>query len=137
MRVVFDTNVVLSGAGWRNESYACLVLAARRKAHPFATADTLDELKRIATRMHAEGAFRHDPWPILNWFFRSVRRVEPLPLGKRRSRDVSDDPYLACALSAKAAFVVTRDSDLLDLQKPFGIEMLTPRAFLSRIATAV
>jgi uncharacterized protein len=129
--------VVLSGAGWRNESYLCLVLVARRKVHPFATAEVLDELQRIATAMHSEGAFRRDPWPILKWYLRRVRRIEPAPLGKLRSRDVKDDPYLACALSAKANCLVTRDSDLLVLQKPFGIEVLTPRAFMSRIATVV
>ncbi len=134
MRVVFDTNVVLSGAGWRNESYVCLVLAARRKVHPCATTGTLDELRRIATRMTAEGAFPRDPWPILNWYLRRVRRVPPVPLGKQRSRDLKDDPYLACALAAKAAIIVTRDTDLLDLKKPFGIDILTPRALLSRLA---
>ncbi len=137
MRVVFDANIVLSGAGWRNESYACLVLAARRRVHPFGTSETLGELKRIATTMHAEGVFRRDPWPILKWYLRRVRRVEPAPLGKQRSRDVKDDPYLACALSAKAAYLVTSDSDLLALQKPFGIEILTPRAFLNRVAAIV
>ena len=52
-----------------------------------------------------------------------------------RSRDLKDAPYLACALAARATFIVTRDADLLDLEKPFGIGILTPRAFLSRIAT--
>jgi len=38
-----------------------------------------------------------------------------------------------CALAARAEFVITRDPDLLELEKPFGIQMLTPRAFLSRL----
>ena len=63
-----------------------------------------------------------------------ARRTEPVPLGKQRSRDAKDDPYLACALAAKAEFIISRDADLLDLGKPFGIEVLTPRAFLSRVA---
>ena len=52
--------------------------------------------------------------------------VEPAPLGKRRSRDLKDDPYLACALGAGAKLIVTSDRDLLDLEKPFGIKIVTP-----------
>ena len=135
MRVVFDAGVVLAGAGWRNESYRCLVLAAKRIALPHATADTLAELRRVATEMQTQGAFRQrDPWPILNWYLGFARRVDPIALGRQISRDAKDDPYLVCALQARAEFLISRDQDLLLLGKPFGIEILTPRAFLSRVA---
>src|SRR5438874_13528381 len=102
MRVVFDAGVVLAGAGWQHEPHQCLVLAAKRIALPYATDGTLKELRRVARRMEAEGWFkRHDPWPILKWYFSFARLVEPAPLGKQRSRDVKDDPYLACAISAQ------------------------------------
>jgi predicted nucleic acid-binding protein len=52
----------------------------------------------------------------------------------KRSRDANDDPYLACALAAGAKAIITRDHDLLVLQKPFGIEMITPRELLTRLA---
>jgi predicted nucleic acid-binding protein len=86
----------------------------------------------------AEGHFAN-----ANEYFRSLirqrrqERIEPAPLGKLRSRDFKDDPYLSCALSARANGLVTRDSDLLVLQKPCGIEVMTPRTFLCRIATVV
>ena len=102
MKVVFDTGVVLSSAGLRHEAYACLVLVARRRVFPYATADTLDELLRIARRMQAEGAFPQDPRPILDWYRRSVRLVEPVPLGKPRSRDPKDAPFHGCAVAAHA-----------------------------------
>ena len=135
MRVVFDAGVVLAGAGWRREPYHCLVLAAKRIALPYATAETLNELRRVAKRMESEGWFKqHDPWPTIKWYCDFARRVDPAPLGKPRSRDAKDDPYLACALAAHAEFIISRDTDLLVLRKPFGIEVLTPRAFLSRVA---
>src|SRR5438128_1929961 len=99
MRVVFDAGVVLAGAGWRRESYHCLVLAAKRVALPYATSRTLDELQRVARQMYAEALFHHDPWPILRWYTGFARQVAPAPLGKQISRDAKDDPYLACALA--------------------------------------
>ena len=65
------------------------------------------------------------------WYLEKVHLVEPASLGKLRSRDPRDDPYLAAALSARAV-IVTYDKDLLDLGKPFGVEILRPSAFLKR-----
>jgi predicted nucleic acid-binding protein len=66
----------------------------------------------------------------LGWLRLKAKWIEPAPLGKRRSRDPNGDPFLACALAARAEFVVTRDDDLLALGKAFGIEMITPARFL-------
>ena len=69
----------------------------------------------------------------LGWYLDRVRIVIPSPLGKQRSRDPKDDPYLAAALAAEAKCVVTYDDDLLVLGKPFGIEMVKPGEFLRRL----
>ena len=52
--------------------------------------------------------------------------MEPVPLGKPRSRDPKDDRYLACALGAKAEALVSNDRDLLALERPCGVAILTP-----------
>jgi len=74
------------------------------------------------------------PATTLNWYCDQVKVVEPVPLGKQRSRDAKDDPYLACALAAGAKIIVSRDDDLLALQKPFGIQIITPRELLTKLA---
>jgi hypothetical protein len=43
-----------------------------------------------------------------------------------------DDPVLATALAARARYLVAGDRDLLVLEKPFGIEIVSPAEFLSR-----
>ena len=45
-------------------------------------------------------------------------------------------PYLACALAASAGLIISRDLDLLVLGKPFGVEIITPRELLTRLAGA-
>jgi hypothetical protein len=93
MRVVFDAGVVLAGAGWRNESYRCLVLAAKRIALPYGTAETLLELRRVAADMQGRGAFQnHDPRPILRWYLDFVRVLNPSPLSRQISRDARRKP---------------------------------------------
>jgi predicted nucleic acid-binding protein len=78
----------------------------------------------------------HSPHAVLAWYYAKVRVVEASPLGKQRSRDPKDDPYLSCALGAGAKVIVTRDEDLLALEKPLGIEIIAPRELLRRLARA-
>lgn len=44
-------------------------------------------------------------------------------------RDVDDDNIIACAVAAKADYLVTGDSDLLEIKNYKGIEIATPRDF--------
>jgi predicted nucleic acid-binding protein len=39
---------------------------------------------------------------------------------------------LACALASGAKTIISKDKDLLVLEKPLGIESLTPLRFLAR-----
>ena len=137
IRAVFDCNTVMAAAGWRSEPFQCVVLVARRRVRACVTPWICEEYRRVAQRMEAEKVFPRSPWPLLDWFMSACHEITPVPLGKQRSRDPSDDPYLACALGAKAEFIITRDPDLLDLGKPFGAEIVTPRAFLSRIRAGI
>lgn len=132
MKVVFDAGVIFSAAGSRGEAHRCLVAMARRRVKAFATEQTINELTELVAERGNRGS--HSPSAIVTWYLDHVKRVEPSPLGKQRSRDLKDDPYLACALGAGAKIIVSRDEDLLTLGKPFGIEIITPRDLLTRLA---
>jgi predicted nucleic acid-binding protein len=71
--------------------------------------------------------------PLFQWLFHKAAYFEPAPLGKQRSRDAEDDIFLACAMASGAKMIVSKDNDLLDLEKPFGIEILTPAIFVARL----
>jgi putative PIN family toxin of toxin-antitoxin system len=132
VKVVFDAGVVFSGVGWHGEAHRCLLAMAHRQVITFATEDTLKELRILLEgRGHK---VKYPPVTTLSWYYDQVNLVEPSPLGKQRSRDAKDDPYLACALAARAMVIVSRDDDLLALEKPFGIDIITPRLLLARLA---
>lgn len=133
MRAVFDASVVVSGVCWRGEAWSCLVKFARRQAFAYGTESTLAETRETVTRMIREKNPGHNAANILNWYLENVKMVDAAPLGKQRSRDASDDPYLAAALAAHANFVVSYDKDLLELKKPFGIEIIRPAQFLKLV----
>jgi putative PIN family toxin of toxin-antitoxin system len=135
MKVVFDAGVVFSAAGWRGEAHRCLVAMAHRQVIAYATLETLNELRNtLEDRGHK---VKFPPDTTLNWYYDRVKLVEPAPLGKQRSRDAKDDPYLACALAAEAKIIVSRDDDLLTMKKPFGIQIITPRELLTKLTCVI
>jgi putative PIN family toxin of toxin-antitoxin system len=133
VRVVLDANVVFAGAGWRGEAHHCLVAMARRQVLVLVTDHILEEVRELFSEIGFKAKW--PPKNTLNWYCDRVKLVAPAPLGKQRSRDVKDDPYLACALGAGAKIIVTRDNDLLALGKPFGIQIITPRELLVRLSS--
>lgn len=134
MTIVVDTNVVVSAAFWpQSEDRRCFVLLAQRKCRLAVTEIILREYRSLVVRIGRRERPGKDPYPFLDWIERVALLVEPVPLGKQRSRDIKDDPFLACALAAHAKFIVTKDKDLLTLEKPFGVEILTPREFYRKL----
>jgi predicted nucleic acid-binding protein len=64
-----------------------------------------------------------------------VHLVVPAPLAPPVSRAPDDDVVLATAVAANATAIVTGNRDLLVLQRCRGVEIVTPRDFLSRLPT--
>jgi predicted nucleic acid-binding protein len=64
-----------------------------------------------------------------------VHLVVPAPLAPPASRAPDDDVVLATAVAANATSIVTGNRDLLVLQRCRGVEIVTPRDFLSRLPT--
>jgi putative PIN family toxin of toxin-antitoxin system len=133
IQAIYDCNVILSGIGWNGSARKCLKLVAERQVFLFVTDAVLAEYESVIPEVLAEEVSEVNPQPKLAWIKSKARLVEPSPLGKRRSRDVKDDIYLAAALGAAAEYIVTYDKDLLALEKPFGIETIRPAEFLRRI----
>lgn len=104
---------------------------AKRRFHLAITIPIFEEYDEIARR-GARKIPEVNPEPWLKWIERKAKVYEPALLGKQRSRDRNDDPFLACALASGAKTIISKDGDLLVLEKPFGIEIVTPRQFLAQ-----
>ena len=129
MTVVIDTNVFLAAAFWRGTARKCWALCASRNYPIAVTTAILDEYRRKAEVL-ARRFPRINPDPFLNWIENECPRFIPNPVGKQRSRDATDDIFLAAALASRAKYLISRDGDLLALRKPFGIPIVTDDQFL-------
>ena len=135
-RAVLDSSVVVSGIGWRGgDSRGVLKLLAAGGFEswrtPWITAEWTDTVQRVA---ETEKRWRNPNWANwLEWLKSVSKFADDIPVKKTVKRDPKDDPVIMAAVGVHAVFIVTSDSDLLDLTKPHGVRCVTPRAFLSAI----
>jgi putative PIN family toxin of toxin-antitoxin system len=136
VRVVADTNTVVSAFLWGGTP-ADVLIAAREQRHSLFTSATLiaeleDVLARekFAKRITQVGSTVADLLAGYRALAQLVRTAVIAPV----CRDPDDDHVLACALAADATLIVTRDKDLLTLDPFRSIRVLSARAALALLA---
>jgi putative PIN family toxin of toxin-antitoxin system len=129
--IVLDTGALISAIGWRGPAHRCLALVARRNCRLVISSEILEEYENRVPSILASEAPHANALGALAWLRAKARWVEAAPLGKRRSRDPKDDRFVAAAVTGRAKAIVSYDADLLDLEKPFGIAIMRPAAFLT------
>jgi uncharacterized protein len=127
VRLVLDTNIIVSGLIWGGIPRQLLELGRDNQAMLFTSSPLLDELADVLGRMKfmdllASQGFT--PTFLMQRYGMLARLVTPLPI-KRTVRDRDDDVVLATALAAKADVIATGDNDLLVLHPYQGIRILS------------
>ena len=128
--MVFDTGVLISAIGWRGPAHRCLAAVARRRCKLVLSAEIMAEYESRVSAVLAQEAPQANALGAMAWVRAKGLWTEPAPLGKQRSRDLSDERFIAAALAANAKAIVSYDNDLLALKKPFGIPTMRPATFL-------
>ena len=129
--IILDTGVVTAGVFWRHEPHACLKAWLKGLICPVISEDIFAEYERVLHEVKREEGFNTDIESWLHIIRSSALWVTPVKLSEPVCRDRHDDKFIEAALAAGTQTLIARDSDLTALQKPFGIEILTPRAWLS------
>lgn len=130
MRVVLDTNVLISAILFGGPPRELLQHAIQGRLQPVTSARLLDELEELL-----EGKFGFSPVAAAETrseFEVLAEVVEPVEVPKV-CRDPDDDEVLVAAVLGGAAVIVTGDRDLLDLGTHQGIEIQLPGVFVRRI----
>ena len=135
MRVVFDTNVLLSAFLWKKRLKPIYQAIRERKLIPCFISETWEELLRTLSYKKFKKQLQKidiTPEEIIKllssraYFTTSRYKVTLI------KEDPSDNYFLACALSAQADFIVTGDHLLQELKQFQGIPILSPKEFLKK-----
>lgn len=133
LRVVLDTNVILSGLAYPGSAPGKIMQAWRTGAIEVFLSDfILEELRRVLPRLrHRHGLDNQEIDDLVDILSFQAERVEPYAGAADAIRDIDDLPVLGTFLAAQdmyaADYLVTGDKDLLSEAGKFSI--ITPAAF--------
>lgn len=129
MRVVLDTNVLVSAIFFGGIPARILSVWSEGEFEILASIDILMEYRRVVGRLEKR-------WPsvgaqsLVDVIMRESRLVEPTAVAASACSDPDDLKFLECALAGRARCIVSGDRALLRASGFEGIEVLTPKNFL-------
>lgn len=140
MRIVLDTNCVVSAFFWRGSAYTILELARAGRIKIYTSDALAAELLSALAKPKFAVPLRRAKRSAVKLVFGSlqvahmIRKPQPIhPI----CRDSSDDDVLACALAAQADLIVSGDKDLLVLGGYGNSAIVTPSVALALIKSTI
>jgi putative PIN family toxin of toxin-antitoxin system len=132
MKVVVDTNVLISGVFFGGMPARVLEAWRDGKFDLVASSDILEEYRRVGEELAARftGVSLAS---LLALLVMTAEIIEPPGLTEQVSRDPDDDKFIACALAGDCQCIISGDKDLLELSGYQGIKVVAPREFLESV----
>jgi len=130
VRIILDTNVVISGIFFAGTPYQILKAWREGKLKLVISEEILAEYRRVDETL----ALQFPPidlWPILDMLRANSEVISVKCLPEPVCDDPADDKFLACALAGECKLIVSGDKHLLKASGFRGIKVLTPREFVN------
>lgn len=128
MKIVLDTNVIIDGIK-DDYSYEKQIIDAVRAGdiEAFANLQTIQENKLIMRRLIDNPEYEQEINDLLAQITQVVNRRQI-----RVVSDPEDNKILESAVESGAQYLITRDNDLLSLEKYENVEIVNPSQFWVR-----
>lgn len=136
MRVVIDTNVLLSALLWGGTPHALMEHVRNGSVTLISSPALLAELARVIDRPKFDAILLRTNTSRAQTLAEvrlSAEVIDPPPLAQPVCRDKDDDAVLALAIAAQADIVISGDDDLLCLASFEAIPILTPAQALQKL----
>lgn len=131
MRIIIDTNVLVSGVFFGGPPYDILEAWRDGKLILLISPAIFEEYNRVMEEL-ASNFPEIQIESLLNYLVVHSELVLPPPLDPVIHDDPSDDKFLECGVAGKAAYIVTGDKHLLKLRTFGEIPIVNPRTFLQK-----
>lgn len=127
MRIVVDTNVLVSGVFFGGFPRKILTAIVNGQIIACASAEIVNEYQEIVYEMicRKQGNLNTN---ILAPLIQSMELIEPVSQ-LEICRDPDDDKFINCAKDSHALYIVSGDKDLLVLQQIENIQIVTAKQF--------
>ncbi len=130
MRIVVDTNVLISGVFFGGFPRKILSSIVNDKITACATAEIINEYEEIVHEMvgRKQG---HINKAILTPLIKAMEIIEPVSQIDI-CRDPDDNKFLECAKDSHALYIVSGDKDLLVIEKYENIQIVIAKDFCEK-----
>ncbi|MBN1983864.1 MAG: putative toxin-antitoxin system toxin component, PIN family [Chitinivibrionales bacterium] len=131
MRIVLDTNVLVSGIFWKGIPYRILESWIKDEFQLLITEEILQEYQKILTRISKGKNIEL----INNWAMLIVENSIVIHVKHKfkLSIDPDDNKFIDCAVAGNARYIVSGDYHLLDIKTVMNIEIIKPQIFLKKL----
>ena len=130
MRIVIDTNVLISGVFFGGFPRKILNAVVEHRLTACATTEIINEYEEIVQEMISRKQ-GHINCRLLTPLIQVLEVVESIT-HVELSRDPDDDKFIGCAKAAKALYIVSGDKDLLVLENVDNIYIITAKDFCEK-----
>lgn len=137
MKVILDTNVLISATFWEGDSSKIVKKVEDKEIELILSKDILDEFKGVLGYKEIQEKIKNKNLEMKRTVEKIISIssiVEPKNRFNVVEGDSDDDKFLECAVEGNANFIVSQDNHLLKLKEFKGIKILTPSAFLNHQA---
>ncbi|MBU2559781.1 putative toxin-antitoxin system toxin component, PIN family [archaeon] len=136
MKVVLDTNVLISAFLWSGKPAEVMRQVEVGRVKMYLSQDILEEIEvvlekdKLKTPIAASG---QSVRLVMNKIYSMAHVVSPTAKTSRVKEDPDDDKFLDCAVECKADYIVSGDRHLLKLEEYQRIKIITASQFLKLI----
>ncbi|MBC8393137.1 MAG: putative toxin-antitoxin system toxin component, PIN family [Deltaproteobacteria bacterium] len=129
MKIVLDTNVVVSGVFFSGPPYQILRAWRNQEFQIVISLDILDEYYRVGEELSDQFP-EVDLNPVLELVTTKAELIEAALLDEAVCDDPDDDKFFACAIAGGANIIISGDKHLLKMSGYQGVEVVRPRQFV-------
>jgi putative PIN family toxin of toxin-antitoxin system len=129
IRIVLDTNILMSGIFWSGPPSQLLRAWYEKKLRIVISPEILNEYMRVGDVLSKKYP-AINIIPIIDLITIDSELHSAADLNQPVSRDPDDDKFIALCIAANCKIIVSGDKDLLEISGYRGIEVLKPAEFV-------
>lgn len=127
MKVVLDTNVIVSGFLWKGKTSELLERLDSGEADLLLSVDILEEIERVLENKKLKHIIERSGQGvkvIMDKLYSMGQIINPRIKLDVINDDPADNKFVECAVAGKADYIVSGDRHLLNLQEYEGIKIV-------------
>jgi hypothetical protein len=135
MKVVLDTNIMISGTFWNGDSNKIFKMITAGEVDYVVSQEILNEYYKVLCRDDIVDKIEDKNLVNLQIVDKAVQianKVNPTIRINIIKDDPSDNKILECAITGRVKYIITNDQHLLKLKAHKTINIITPKDFLKK-----